>query len=258
MAGVTRPLALITGASAGIGAEFARQLAPAWDLILVARRLEKLQALGRELEAAGCRSEAVSADLSRDADREAVARRVAAESRLELLVNNAGFGSKGLFWEEPFEEQRRMHELHVMATLRLTHAALGAFVPRDRGAVINVASVAAFIRGPGSAGYGATKSWMTAFTEALHLELRARHSRVTVQALCPGFTYSEFHDVMRQSREERAPRSLWLSASQVVRESLAGLRAGRVYVVPSWRYRLLTACATKLPARLRMALEAAR
>lgn len=254
----SRPIALITGASAGIGAEFARQLAPAWDLILVARRAERLEALAAELAAAGCRAEALPADLAVEADVERVARRIGAEPRLELLINNAGFGGTGLFWEAPYADQRRMHDVHILATLRLTHAALAAFVPRDRGAVINVASVAAFIRGPGSAGYGATKSWMTAFTEALHLELRSRRSQVRVQALCPGFTYSEFHDVAGIDRAGRAPPSLWLGASQVVSESLAGLRAGRVYVVPGWRYRLITAIATKLPHRLRMALEARR
>jgi len=145
-----------------------------------------------------------------------------------------------------------------MATLRLCHAALRVLVPRDRGAIINVASVAAFIRGTGSGSYGSTKSWMTAFTEGLHLDLRSIGSKVTVQALCPGFTYTEFHDTMGVSRESRAPRSFWLNANDVVEASLDGLRRGKLYVVPGWRYKLLTAFATKLPHGARIAFESMR
>ena len=151
-----------------------------------------------------------------------------------------------------------MHKLHVMATARLTHAALRNMVKQDYGAIINVASVAAFVRSPGSASYCATKTWMTTFTESIHLELKGSGSNVQVQALCPGFTYSEFHVAMGIEREKLAPRSMWLSAEEVVTASLEGLRTGKLFVVPNWRYRLLVAIATKLPASLRVFLESSR
>lgn len=253
-----RPLALVTGASAGIGATFARRLAPTHDLILVARRLDRLRELSQELAAQGARVTPLVADLATDAGIAAVAERIAAEPSLTLLVNNAGFGTSGVFWETDLARQDEMHRLHILATLHLCRAALAAFVPRGRGAIVNVASVAAFVRGAGSAGYGATKTWMTAFTEGLHLELRQRKSAVTVQALCPGFTYSDFHDTMGSDRSKRAPKAFWLSADHVVRDSLRGVRSGRLFVVPGWRYRLIVALSTKLPASWRVALEGSR
>jgi uncharacterized protein len=233
MSAAERPLALITGASSGIGESFARKLAPAH----------------------GAAVEVIAADLALPADLARVEARIAEAARLELLVNNAGFGTTGFFWEAPLEEQERMHAVHVMATLRLTHAALRTLVPRDRGAVINVASVAAFARRSGNASYGATKSWMTSFTEALHLELTGRGSRVRVQALCPGFTRTGFHAAMGVDRSSRARSAFWLSADEVVDASLAGLRSGKLFVVPGWRYRLVVAVLGVLPAWARIALE---
>jgi uncharacterized protein len=254
-----RPLAVITGASSGIGESFARKLAATHDLLLVARREDRLAALAAELEKAhGGRAQVLACDLELERGVDGLAERLHAEPRFELLVNNAGFGVGGLFWDGPLGPLDRMHRLHVMATLRLCHAALRALVPRDRGAIINVASVAAYIRGVGSGSYGSTKSWMTAFTEGLHLDLRSIKSRVVVQALCPGFTYSEFHDTMGVTRESRAPRAFWLSADMVAAASLDGLRQRRLYVVPGWRYKILTALVTKLPNGARIAFESVR
>jgi len=254
-----RPLAVVTGASSGIGEAFARKLAPSHDLILVARRREKLDAIASEVAAAhGTRAEVLVADLTLETDVARVAKRIRTEPSLELLVNNAGFGVDGLFWEGAIESNDRMHRLHILAPLRLCHAALGNFVPRNRGAIVNVASVAAFIRGIGSGSYGATKSWMTAFTEGLHLDLRSIKSRVVVQALCPGFTYTEFHDAMGVRRDKRAPRSFWLTAESVVAASLAGLRRRKLYVVPDWKYKIVTAIATKFSNRMRVAFELSR
>jgi short-subunit dehydrogenase len=131
-------------------------------------------------------------------------------------------------------------------------------VPRNRGAIINVASVAGFARSQGSVSYCATKSWMNIFSEGLYLELRGMGSKVMVQTLCPGFTYSEFHDTMAINREKLAGKALWLTAEQVVEASLRGLQEGRLYVIPGWRYRLLTAIISKLPSSLRLAMEQAR
>jgi len=252
-----RPLAAITGASSGIGATFARKLAPDHDLLLIARRLDRLKQLAGELSSQyGTHAECLEADLTQERNLATVAEKLAAEERLVLLVNNAGFGTPGRFWEADLQSQEGMHKLHVTATLRLTHVVLGGMVARDRGAVVNVASVAAFIRSARSASYCATKSWMAVFTEALYLELRSVGSNVAVQALCPGFTYSEFHDVAGMDRRGLAPAAFWLTAEEVVEASLDGLRRGKLFVIPGWRYRFLTSLLTKLPTPWRLAVEA--
>ncbi len=237
---------------------FARKLAPEHDLLLIARRGDRLGALATELERDfGARVETEIADLTVAEDLQRVAQRLRSREDLVLLVNNAGFGSKGLFWEASLESQEKMHQLHVMATMQLTHAILPKLVASDRGGVINVASVSAFVTNPGAVSYAATKSWMTRFTEGLYLELKQARSNVVVQALCPGFTYSEFHDAMQVERTSMAGRGMWMSAEYVVEASLEGLRSRKLFVIPGWRYRLLTAFLTKLPTAARLALEAA-
>ncbi|MGH9610630.1 MAG: SDR family NAD(P)-dependent oxidoreductase [Bryobacteraceae bacterium] len=253
---MSRTVVAITGASSGIGAEFARQLAPEHDLLLIARRKERLDELAERFSRehrAGV--EVLAADLSEESGLARAAEHIAGESRLALLVNNAGFGMRGRFWEAPIETQEQMHRLHVTATLRLTHAALRNMVPRDYGAIVNVASMAALVRGPSAVSYAATKSWMTAFTEGLYLELRAAHSHIVAQALCPGFTYSEFHGKIGAKEGSGAPRSFWLSAEEVVSASLDGLRRRKPIVIPGWRYQLVNAIVSKLPIGVRLAFE---
>lgn len=255
---MARSVAVITGASSGIGAVFARKLAAEHDLLLIARRKDKLETLAAELRAgSGAAVEVLAADLGEDGGLAATVERVEGVPNLGLLVNNAGFGSRGSFWEAHLREQEEMHRLHVLATMRLCHLALGKMVQQNAGAIINVASVAAFVRRSGSASYGATKSWMTAFTEGLYLELKSAGSAVQVQALCPGFTYSEFHDRLHVDRAKVAGSSLWLQPEFVVEESLRALRKRKLLVVPGWRYKLVVGAATKLPTRLRLALEQA-
>ena len=244
---------MVTGASSGIGSVFARKLAAqGYGLILVARRRDRLEALA---DTVGGGAEILAADLADEAGLRSAAERAASEDRLDMLVNNAGFGTRGRFWEADLAGQEQMHRLHVMATLRLTHAALGGMIRRERGSVINVSSVAAFGRSAGNVSYCATKSWVNAFTEGLALELRTAGSAVRVQALCPGFTYSEFHDVLGVDRAT-IPRSLWMNADEVVDASLRGLQRGQLIVVPGWRYRLFASVFGRLPAGLRMALQA--
>jgi len=245
-------LAVVTGASSGLGEVFARKLAAkGYRLFLVARRKERLGALAASL---GSNHETMAADLTKEEDLERLALRLEASVDLELLVNNAGFGTKGLFWETDYGRQVEMHKLHGMATLRLTRAALPGMVKRNLGAVINVSSVAAFFRSRGNASYCATKGWMNDFTEALYLELKATGSAVKMQALCPGFTYTEFHDTMGVSRNSIA-RSMWMPADFVVEESLRGLERSKLYVIPGWRYKLLIAIGTRLPICMRLAMQ---
>ncbi len=239
----SKPVALVTGASAGIGATFARRLArDGYGLILVARRRDRLDQLAQEIGGA----EVLVADLASDAGMKIVEDRIAAETRLELLVNNAGFGIVGHFFQMPVEGQEQMHRLHILATLRLTHAALRGMVARNKGAVINVSSVAGFAQSPGSISYGATKTWMNAFTEGLAMELRSAGSAVRVQSLCPGFTLSEFHDVAHVDRKT-IPARLWMNAEDVVDASLAGLAQGKIFVVPGNIYKVLVWVASWTP-----------
>ena len=257
--GMARSLAVITGASSGIGAVFAKKLAAEHDLLLIARRKDRLEALAAELRTqSGAAVDVLAAGLADEQGLALAAERVGAAANLGLLVNNAGFGAGGLFWEADLTRQEEIHRLHVMAVVRLCHAALKNMVPRNAGGIINVASVAAFVRRPGSTSYGATKSWMTVFTEGLWLELQAAKSAVKIQALCPGFTYSEFHEVAQLDRGKLAPRSFWLDAEFVVDESLKGLRRGKLYVIPDWKYKAIAALLTKLPVSARLAIESKR
>lgn len=255
-----RPQALITGASSGIGAEFARQLAGrGCDLILVARRAGRMEDLVRELPPGGAH-EIVTADLSTLEGVALVVERIrTAAPRLEYLVNNAGFGVRGMFAGSEAGPHEQMHRLHVMATVSLTHAALAGMLARERGAIINVASVAGFALSAGSVSYNATKHWMNVFSEGLYLELRLANSPVRVQALCPGYTYSEFHDVAEMDRAA-VPKSLWLTAPFVVRESLRGLERNQAFVIPDWRYRWFVRISRLWPQwlRHRMAIAAGR
>jgi uncharacterized protein len=241
-------LAVITGASSGIGAMFARKLAErGYDLLLIARREDRLLSLSLELsQSYHVTAEALAADLTLDADLQRVAARIRTAPNLGLVVNNAGFGSRGYFFETDWETQQQMHRLHVLATVQLTHAALTNLVPRGVGGVINVASVAGFWQSPGSVSYCATKAWMNSFTEGVAMELAARKSLVKVQALCPGFTISEFHDVVHMDRSA-IPKSLWMTADFVAGESLRAFDQGKLFVVPGWRYKLIVALMRTLP-----------
>jgi len=244
-------LAAITGASSGIGASFARKLAAlGYDLLLIARREDRLRSLATELaEAHHIKAEVMAADLALDADLASVAERIASTPNLALLVNNAGFGSHGYFFEIDVASQDQMHRLHVLATMRLAHAALSNMVPRGAGGVINVASVAGFGQSPQNVSYCSTKAWMISFSEGLSIELASKGLAVKAQALCPGFTFSEFHDVLGMDRSA-IPGSLWMPADFVVEESLKGLASGKIIVVPGWRYKLVVTGMKMIPRPL--------
>ncbi len=248
--------AVITGASSGLGEVFARQLAArGTHLLLAARRAARLQALQEELERTrGIQVEIFPCDLSRPSDLDALAARLEAAPPPDLLVNNAGFGTLGRFHETGYQRQFDMVHVHILATMRLTRAVLPAMIRRGSGAIVNVSSVAAYFRSGGNASYCATKGWMNHFTEALRVELDGIGSPVTVQALCPGFTYTEFHDTLGVNRN-KIPKWLWMPAGYVVEESLKGLLSRKLFVIPSWKYRLGAALGELLPVSWRLALE---
>lgn len=248
-----RPVALVTGASAGIGREFAIQLAArGYDLVLVARDGGRVQSLADELGARrGSTCEVLVADLRRDED---VARVVARldEAPIDLLVNNAGFGTRGALWRADRQPQEDMVRLHVLATHRLAQAAVQQMVPRGRGAIINVSSVASFLTSPGNVNYCATKAYQRLYAEGLSQEVSRRG--VYVQALCPGFTHTEFH-ARGGMDKSRYPAWMWLRADRVVSASLRALERRRpVIVVPGLGYRLAVTALRHLPMRLRWRL----
>lgn len=219
-------------------------------MALVARRRDRLEALADELRSRhSVQAQPLAADLTSEADLKAVEDYIAGAENLELLVNNAGFGVAGRFLDADLAKHEAMHRLHVMATLRLTYAALAKMTARKKGAVINVSSMAAFAPRPGSTSYYATKAWMNCFTEGLDLELKAAGSPVRVQALCPGFTMTEFHDVMRVDRSV-VPGWMWMSGEDVVAASLKGLARGKLVVVPGWQYKLFRVLLHLLPRSL--------
>ena len=231
--------ALITGASSGIGEAYARRLAAdGYDLTLVARREERLRDLADELMAThGIRVDVLAADLARDEDIIRVAQAIEGMGDLTLLINNAGFGTRGTFADVPMARHLDMIRVHDAASVALSWAAAPRLVARGGGAIINVSSVAAFFPSGGSVVYTASKVFLNNFSEALAGELYG--TGVKVQALCPGFTYSEFHETPEYANFDRGqiPGPLWMSAGQVVDESLAALPGDRVIVVPGREYR---------------------
>jgi short-subunit dehydrogenase len=247
--------ALVTGAAAGIGREFALQLAARGDnLVLVARDTERLEALAEQLRARhGTTVEVLAADLATQQGMDAVAARAAAEDRpIDALVNNAGFGLKQRFVGGDLEPELRMLDVMVRAVLVVTHAAVPGMVARGRGSVITVASVAAFL--PGGT-YSAIKAWALTFSRGLASELAG--TGVTATALCPGFVHTEFHD-RGDMNMSSVPGPAWLDAPRVVSDCLRAAARGRAVSIPSTRYRLVAAFLRHVPLAASQAVAGRR
>lgn len=240
MTAARRAAALITGASAGLGKSYARQLAEqGFNLVVAARREERLHAIRDDFEERfGISVEPFPVDLSDAEDVGRLVSAIQARDDIEILINNAGFGVQGPFHEADIEKHLNMIHVHVLASVRLTHAVLPQMIARDHGYVINVSSLASFLAAPGAVSYCATKAYLNSFSKSVQAELRG--TAVRIQALCPGFTYTEFHDVPDAKMDRSlVPRFMWMSADRVVRISLGAMKRRRVICVPGVINRVL-------------------
>ena len=259
MSGSPTPYALVTGASSGIGAEIAREYARRGKpLVLTARRAERLDALAAELRAL-VPVEVIPADL---ADREAPARLFAATNarglHVDTLVNNAGYGVPGRYLSAGWNTHADFLQVMVTAVAELTHLYLPAMEAAGRGRILNVASLAGLVPpSPGHTLYGATKAWLIRFSECLDMEVKPRGVHVT--ALCPGFTYTEFHDANgMRATVSKLPKWLWLDSETVARLGVDAVEAGRARVVTGGVNRLVAAACKYLPEPLARALVGSR
>ena len=229
--------ALVTGATAGIGAAYARLLAKnKFDLVLVARDKKRLantaKSLGKEF---GVKVEVLVADLTKTSQLAKVEKRVSSKSKpIEVLINNAGFGLNKSFLDSDVSGEQELLDVLVTAPMRLTHAVLAVMKSRNSGTVVNVSSVASWIAG---GTYSAAKSYLTVLTESLHTELRG--TNIKISALCPGFTRTEFHQ-RGKMKMNGLPNFMWLTAEKVVSKSWQDAKAGKVISVPGWQYLVLS------------------
>jgi short-subunit dehydrogenase len=231
--------AVVTGSSSGIGEEFARRLAAEkFSLLLTARRGDRLDALAESLRKAhGVATEVLVADLSRIEDVRRLAERLRSLDGIDVLINNAGSSTVGPFAEADLEGQLSMLNVQAMAPVVLTRAAIPNMIRRKRGLVIFTASSSAFMPAPGSGAYIPAKAFLVAFAQTLAPELEPAGLRV--QALCPGYTHTEFHDdAAYDGLKAFLPRWVWGSGQRVVEGSLRGARKGQVVVIPGFLNRL--------------------
>jgi len=234
--------ALVTGATAGIGESFTRLLAENnYNVVLVARDLPRLQERAQGLEAKyQVQTHCIQADLSTDAGCSEVERYIA-NNRIDVLINNAGFGINKAFTVSELEEEQKLLDVLVRTPMRLMHVALPLMKQRDRGVVINVSSVAGFIAG---GTYSASKSYLTVLTESMHTELAG--TNVKISALCPGFTRTEFHQRGRMSMKG-LPSFMWLDSDELVAQAWRDALKGEAISIPGWQYRLMVFVIQRLP-----------
>lgn len=249
---MVRRLALITGASAGIGAEFARQYAArGWDVALTARRADRLEALALDLEARfGCNTIVIAQDLAIEHSVDAILSELKETGRpVDALVNNAGYGLPGTFFNTSWEDQAAFIRVLFTAPCELVHKLLPGMAERGYGRIINVASLIGFV--PGSAGhtlYAPVKAAMIKFSEAVHAESKAVGVNIHVTALCPGLTWTEFHDANgTRERTNQTPPWMWMEAGPVVEAGMDAVERGMPVVVPGAQNKGLATFAKLLP-----------
>ena len=248
-----RGTVLITGASSGLGAEYARQFAAqGYGLFLTARRAERLAEVAEPLgKRHGIHVGVLPGDLTERAFVNELEALIRDMDDLVVLVNNAGFGVSGPYADQPVDRHQRMIDVHITAAVRLTHAALPGMIRRGKGFIVNVSSVAAFIPAGSPPGYTASKAYLNAFS--LNLDSMVRSKGVRIQALCPGYTRTGFHssDQYQGTERETFPGWVWMSSEDVVACSLRKLNSRKVIVIPGFKYQLIaTLLRTRVGGRL--------
>ena len=240
-------IALVTGATAGIGAAYAELLAKAgFDLVLVARDLPRLNTVANNLKKSyKIKVETIKADLTKPMQLAKVEKRLANASKsIEVLINNAGFGIKDSFLDSDLKREQELLDVLVTAPMRLTHAVLPLMVKRNSGIVVNVSSIASWIAG---GTYSSAKSYLTVFSEYLNNELKG--TKVKVSALCPGFTRTEFHQ-RGKMRMSGLPNFMWLDANKLVAKSWSDAQKNKAVSVPGFQYKTLAIIAQYAPRPL--------
>jgi len=234
--------ALVTGATSGIGESFTRLLASnKYNIVLVARDFPRLQERAAALEAKfGIKTHVIQADLATD-DGCLKVEKYILENQIDVLINNAGFGTNKAFTMSTLEVEQQLLDVLVRTPMRLMHVALPLMKARNNGIIINVSSVAGYIAG---GTYSASKSYLTVLTESLHTELAA--TNVKVSALCPGFTRTEFHQRGKMSMKG-LPNFLWLNSDRLVEQSWRDALKGKAVSVPGWQYKLLVLIVQTVP-----------
>jgi len=239
---MTNQLALITGASSGIGEAFARQLtARGYDLCITGRRRDKLESIAMELsEDHKVTVDVIIGDLATEEGISSLEEWIKSHPSITMLINNAGFGTRRFFANNPSDKYSAMIKVHAVALMRLTSAVLPAMLKAKQGAIINVSSITAFLPLAGNAVYSGTKSFINSFTQALSYELK--NSGVKVQVLVPGFTYSDFHkrpDYSNQNAYSSVPKILWMKAEDVAITSLRALERNQLFCIPGFINKLI-------------------
>lgn len=244
--------AIVTGATSGIGAEYAKALArQGYQLLITGRRVERLQQLKSEIEKLMCvRVEYVIADLAENQAINHLVEVVNHQKNIEVLVNSAGFGCRSNFFEEDYSKHLKMIQVHVAATLHLIHAVVPLMQKNKKGYIINVSSLSAFMPSDLSYCYCGTKAFMVAFSESLHIGLKG--SSIKVQVICPGFTRTEFHNRFFGNISEirGIAELLWMNPEKVVTYSLKSLSNSRVVCIPGIVNRLLYQVSKIIPKQL--------
>lgn len=239
---------LITGASSGLGVEFARQIAVrSRRILLAARRMDRLQQLSRDIAREGLSVECVQADLAKGGDVDGLVSE-AKSAGVNVLINNAGLGDHGLFEDSQWERVEAMIDVNIKAVSRLTHGLIKDLIAKPAAGILNVSSIASFLPLPQMAVYAASKAFVTSFSEAVRAELRGTGVRVT--ALCPGPVDTEFFAIAERPSSDgaqAAPQVMKVAASRVVKAGLAALEANRPRVVPGWFVRTVMAAAAWTP-----------
>ncbi|GAF05973.1 SDR family NAD(P)-dependent oxidoreductase [Saccharicrinis fermentans] len=236
-----RKTAIITGATSGIGTRFAKTLASqGWDLIITGRRVERLTSLSNEMTRQHhINVQSVVADFSKKDELAHFLDIIDHNTNIELLINNAGFGSIGNYFENDYSKQQEMLNVHITATTKIIYRTVPIMIQNGKGSIINVASLSAFYPGPHSYFYCSTKAFLVTFSECLHIDLS--HKNIKIQVLCPGFTNTEFHSRQGISHSDSyiKRRLFWKSPQQVVDKSLRSLGRKKIICIPGYFNRLL-------------------